>query len=175
MANHVGLSLFRATQPTARDVAAGLGAGAGREPYVYVLSTRSFGSRFESRLSLLDASDGSEADWYDLTSATRSLQGVAIEVGTDGNVYLVGRTATKALLVEFGPDVSLLYQREAGGTAYSRFDDLFVLPEGELMVVGLLTSGTFVFGGGTIGSGSAPSSLTDSPEGEHFVLRLRVE
>lgn len=160
---------------TVRDIVAGPSIGGGREDYVYVLSTRSFGSRFESRLSLLDVSDGSEADWYDLTSATRSLQGVAIALGIDGSVYMVGRTATKALLVAFGPDVTLVYQREAGGTAYSRFDDLFLLPSGELMVVGLLTSGTFSFGGSTFGSGSAPSSLTDSPEGEHFVLRLRVQ
>lgn len=160
---------------TVRDIVAGPSIGGGLEAFVYVLSTRSFGSRFETRLSVLDANDGSESESYDLTSATVSFEGVAVALGGDGNVYMVGRTASKSLLVAFGPDASLLYQREAGGTAYSRFNDIVSLPSGELLVLGLLTSGTFAFGGSTFGSGSPPSNLTDSPEGEQFILRLRVE
>lgn len=159
---------------TIRDGAVGVASASGVETNVYTIATRTMSGRVQSRVSMVD-DGGSEAEWADLVDGTRDYVAEAIAIAPNGDVYVVGTRGNRGFLAVYEQDMSLIYVREATGTAYSRFMDITFLPSGEALLLGLRTAGTLTFGGSTMGSGSTPSGSPNDLEADAFILRLRVE
>ncbi|MCB9599625.1 MAG: hypothetical protein H6720_04635 [Sandaracinus sp.] len=159
---------------TIRDGAAGVADASGVEANVYTVATRLASGRVQSRVSMVD-DGGSEAEWADLVDGARDYAAEAIAIAPNGDVYVVGTRGNRGFLAVYQQDMSLIYVREAAGTAYSRFMDITFLASGEALLLGLRTAGTLTFGGSTIGSGATPPGSPNDLEADAFILRLRVE
>jgi hypothetical protein len=159
---------------TIRDGAAGVAGASGVETSVYTIATRTMSGRVQSRVSMVD-DGGSEAEWADLVDGTRDYVAEAIAIAPNGDVYVVGTRGNRGFLAVYEQDMSLIYVREATGTAYSRFMDIAFLPSGEALLLGLRTGGAMTFGGATLGAGSTPPGSPNDLQADAFVLRVRTQ